>query len=207
MLVAATLHQLDVQGATVVGHSLGGTVTTALAEQSPHLVERAVIVDQAPDNSYGGLDFPAKLSTSPVIGQALWRTAPEFAIREGLSQAFAPGFDIPDTFIDDFQRMTFTSYDHSVAEQVRYTDEKPLNERLEQTGVPLLAVFGEQDQIYAAREALRAYAGVTRSQTQLIPDAGHAPNVEQPMVLAQLILAFSAPAHPGVAIHGNDSSG
>ncbi|WP_373372099.1 alpha/beta fold hydrolase [Nannocystis bainbridge] len=72
-----------------------------------------------------------------------------------------------------------------------------MNERLEQAGVPLLAVFGEQDQIYAAHEALRAYAKVTGSQTRLIPDAGHAPNVEQPRVLAQLILAFSAPADPG----------
>ena len=35
--------------AEVVGHSLGGTVAVALAEQSRELVKRLVIVDQAPD--------------------------------------------------------------------------------------------------------------------------------------------------------------
>ena len=39
-LVAEALRRLGVRSATVVGHSLGGTVGTALAERSPHLVDR-----------------------------------------------------------------------------------------------------------------------------------------------------------------------
>ena len=63
--------------ATVVGHSLGGTVATALAELSPpQLVERLVIIDQAPDNDgfeKEGLPLTAKLTFLPVIGPALWQ--------------------------------------------------------------------------------------------------------------------------------------
>src|SRR5215207_10002805 len=47
-LVAEALAELSVRDATVAGHSLGGTVATALAERSPQLVERLVIIDQAP---------------------------------------------------------------------------------------------------------------------------------------------------------------
>ena len=49
-LVEEALRRLDVHHATVVGHSLGGTVATALAELSPpQLVKRLVIIDQAPE--------------------------------------------------------------------------------------------------------------------------------------------------------------
>ncbi len=48
-LVAEALGRLGVRGATVVGHSLGGTVSVALAERSPRLVDRIVIVDTGPD--------------------------------------------------------------------------------------------------------------------------------------------------------------
>ncbi len=44
-LVAEVLGRLGVRDAEVVGHSLGGTVSVALAQQSPQLVDRVVIVD------------------------------------------------------------------------------------------------------------------------------------------------------------------
>ncbi|HEU4980828.1 MAG TPA: alpha/beta fold hydrolase, partial [Solirubrobacterales bacterium] len=50
--VAEALAALGVSGATVVGHSLGGTVATAIAEQSPQLASRVVIIDQATDDSF-----------------------------------------------------------------------------------------------------------------------------------------------------------
>ena len=58
----------------MVGHSLGGTVATALAEQSPELVSALVIVDQAPDDSYGELDLWRELTYVPVIGEATLAT-------------------------------------------------------------------------------------------------------------------------------------
>src|SRR5690349_10069435 len=53
MAVAEALERLGVDRATVVGHSLGGSVTVALAQNDPRLVSRAVIIDMPPDNSYG----------------------------------------------------------------------------------------------------------------------------------------------------------
>ena len=53
--VAEALAKLDVSGATVVGNSLGASVATALAEQSPDLVTGIVVLDQAPDDGYSEL--------------------------------------------------------------------------------------------------------------------------------------------------------
>ena len=195
-LVAQALSRLGVEGATVVGHSLGGTVATALAEQSRELVDRLVIIDQAPDNSFGDLDFLAKLSMTPVIGQALWRITPDFGIKDGLGQAFAPGYDVPDEFVDDFREMTYTSFDDSPAEEDDYSEAQPLDDRIAAALVPLLVIFGSEDQIYDARDALSAYAGVPGARTELVDGAGHSPNVEKPQETARLVLDFSPAVSP-----------
>jgi pimeloyl-ACP methyl ester carboxylesterase len=192
--VAEALAALDVHDATVVGHSLGGTVATALAEVPHSPVGRLVIVDQAPDESYesGGLPFTAKLTFVPVLGPALWQVTPDFAIKDGLGAAFAPGYDVPDAFVEDFNRQTYTSYS-SDTEEGDYSNAVPLDRRIRMDGVPLLAIFGAEDQIYDSKEALAAYAKVPGAETALVAGAGHSPNVEKPAQTAALVLKFAAP--------------
>ncbi|HEY1354997.1 MAG TPA: alpha/beta hydrolase, partial [Solirubrobacterales bacterium] len=189
--VAEALRRLGVRGATVVGQSLGGTVGTALTEIPGGYVKRLVIIDQAPEERFSkGLGFTAELSTTPVIGPALWRVIPDSAIKEGLEVAFAPGYEVPDEFVDEFNRMTYTSYDSDGAEG-DYMDEEPLDRRIERAGTPLLAIFGSEDQVYESKPALAAYARVPGAQTVLIPGAGHSPNVEKPARTAALVLRFA----------------
>jgi pimeloyl-ACP methyl ester carboxylesterase len=191
--VAEALKRLDVRGATVVGQSLGGTVGTALAEIPGDYVGRLVIIDQAPEERFSkGLGFTAELSTAPVIGPALWQVTPDSAIKDGLQVAFAPGYAVPDEFVDEFNRMTYTSYD-SDGKEGDYMKAEPLDHRIEGTRTPLLAIFGAEDQIYESKGALAAYAKVPGAQTALIPGAGHSPNVEKPGRTATLILGFDRP--------------
>jgi pimeloyl-ACP methyl ester carboxylesterase len=196
-LVAQALARLGVRDATAVGHSLGGTVVGALAERSPELVERLVIIDQAPNNEdYGdGLPFTAQLTFLPVVGPALWRVTPDFAIRDGLGRAFAPGYDVPDAFVEDFHRQTYTSYDEGGKAEDDFLSEEPLDRRVRSTGVPLLAIFGREDQIFDAAEALAAYSTVPGARTAGVLGAGHSPNVERPARTAALVLGF-APRRP-----------
>jgi pimeloyl-ACP methyl ester carboxylesterase len=195
-LVAEAMARLRVRQAIVVGHSLGGAVAGALAEQAPELVDRVVIVDQAPnDDDYGdGLPISAQLTFWPVIGPALWRVVPDAQIREGLSEAFAPGYDVPDAFVEDFKRETYTSYDQGGEAEDAFLDAEPLDKRIEGTGIPLLAIFGSEDQIFDAADSLAAYAKVPDAETAEVPGAGHSPNVEKPAQTAALVLRFAAGA-------------
>ena len=90
------LGRLGVKNAVVVGHSLGGGVATALAEQSPELVSKLVIIDSraSPDEESepGAL---AKLPFVPVIGPALWRVKPDFSIRRGSRSRSRPALTFP----------------------------------------------------------------------------------------------------------------
>lgn len=75
-LVAEALGRLDVRDAVVAGHSLGGSVSVALAERSPQLVSKVMIIDTPPDHSGSSLGLVAKLGFAPVIGEFFWRVKP-----------------------------------------------------------------------------------------------------------------------------------
>ena len=200
--VTEALAKLGVSDATVVGQSLGGTVATALAERSPQLASRVVIVDQSPDDGAPNESLAIKATSWPVIGQGMARliqVAPKSLVRDQYGRAFAPGFNVasgfptPDQPVDDLRAMTYTAYRHTADDEEEFVDEAPLDERLAATGAPLLVLFGSEDQIYDPEAALDRYRQVPGAQVHLIPGAGHSPQVEKPEQVAPLILAFAKP--------------
>lgn len=205
-LVAEALGRLGVRDATVVGHSLGGPISIALAERSPQLVERLVIIDSIPDTSYGDVGFIGELPFKPVIGQALWRIKPDFSIKGGLEVAFAPGFAVPDAFVDDVKQMTYSSYDGSHDGFDEYTGEESLPERVAAIGKPALAIMGAEEQIANDPEAaLAAYrAADPETRAKLISGAGHSPNVEKPAQTAAAVLAFVPRKNPAKRVKARE---
>jgi pimeloyl-ACP methyl ester carboxylesterase len=195
-LVAQVLGRFGVRDAEVVGHSLGGPVSIALAERSPELVNRLVAIDSIPDASYGDVGFIGELPFKPVIGETLWRVKPDFSIKDGLEVAFAPGFEVPDAFVEDVKRMTYSSYTGSHDAFDDYTGEKSLPERAAATGKPTLAIMGAEEQIASDPSAALAAYREAGAKTKLIQGAGHSPNVEKPAETAALVLAFGAVKSP-----------
>jgi pimeloyl-ACP methyl ester carboxylesterase len=200
-LVAAALDRLNVQGAVVVGHSMGFPVSVALAERATQLVDRLVNIDSGPSTEENcELPFLARLGYAPVIGEAIWRVSPDFAVKDAYADAFAPGFDVesgfpnPDQVLDDYDSMTFTSYDGAHDATEAFTDAQPLDERLRTIPVPLLSIFGTEDQICDPAESQALYEALPGARVAEVEGAGHSPNVEQPEETAELIEEFAAGA-------------
>ncbi len=193
-LVAGVLSRFGVRDAEVVGHSLGGPVAIALAERSPQLVDRLVAIDSIPDDSYGDVGLIGELPFKPVIGQTLWRIKPDFSIKDGLEVAFAPGFEVPDAFVEDVKRMTYSSYTVSHDAFDDYTGEEALPQRAAATGKPILAIMGAEEQIASDPQAALSAYRAAGAQTKLIQGAGHSPNVEKPIEVAALVEAFDKPS-------------
>jgi pimeloyl-ACP methyl ester carboxylesterase len=146
----------------------------------------------APDNSYGGLGFIANIAFQPVLGEALWTIKPDFSVRDGLKVAFGPGFDVPDAFADDVNRLTYAAYDESPSGVDDYLGEESLDKRMRQTGLPLMVLMGAEEQVVNDPErALDQYATVPGAETHLVEGAGHSPNVEKPAETAALLLKTS----------------
>lgn len=192
-LVALALGKLDVEGATVVGHSMGGVVGAALAGTSSELVDRLALIDTQPTERYVDESLLEKVSLWPVLGQALYRIVPDGAVRKGLEDAFAPGFEVPDRFVGDFRRLTWSSYKESRGEIRDFVAEQPLGARIAAAAVPLLVIFGGRDRLVRPAAA-EDYRDVPGARIATIPEAGHSPQVEAPEQTARLILEFAREA-------------
>ena len=98
----------------------------------PTLVRGVVIIDTRPTRTTAELPFVARLGFVPVHRRGDPTASPPTAwSRNGLEDAFAPGFDVPDQFVDDFHRMTYTVL-RRVARRVATTSatSAPLDARL-----------------------------------------------------------------------------
>jgi pimeloyl-ACP methyl ester carboxylesterase len=199
-LVAEALNQLGVSGATVVGHSMGGSVATALTQQSPQLVSQIVLIDSAPANNFINESLKSTLAKTPVIGQTLWRITPRSVSRSGQAVAFTPGYDFPQVFTDDIRAMTYTAFTHAADASHGYIDQAPLDERLGSLGVriPVLVIFGSKDRRIDP-EAANEYRDVPGAEVEMVTGTGHSPQVEKPVETASLILNFAVPAERAAA--------
>ena len=197
--VAELLNGLGVRGATVAGHSMGGFVATSLAEQASELVDRVVLIGSPSDRGQSDLPFTAKLATTPVIGQAMWRVRLDSLVKSASSEAFAPGLsaeeafpDNPDQVVDDLDDMTYTSFKDSRGEANDFVDDGSPASRLSAIGVPVLAIVGAEDQILDVEEVIAGFQTVPGARIEEMDGVGHSPNVENPEATAELILPFAA---------------
>ena len=193
--VAAVLERLGVRRAMIAGHSTGGEIAIALAGRHPELTRNLVVIDAEPNEDYVTVDDPlAKLSLKPVIGPGLWRITPDSAVRDGLKMAFAnDSVPVPQQFIDDFRKMTFSSYKKTADESADYVDDHDLLKDITATAKakPVLIIFGAEDRLIKPDESIASYRRqVPSAQTQLVAGAGHSPHWEKPAQTAALMLRF-----------------
>ena len=186
--VAAALRKLRVRRATVVGHSMGGTVASALVEEKPRLVRRLAVIGTPPRDGFADPAFLRRVSTWPVVGELIRRFAPDQAIKAGLDSAFADDVDVPDAFVDDLDGMTFSAYDKSQSEARDFVEDRPNSERVEEARVPLLVIFGTEDDIVDPEAADAWKKDVPRARVVKMRDVGHSPHWEQPREVSQLLL-------------------
>jgi pimeloyl-ACP methyl ester carboxylesterase len=189
-LVAAVLDRLGVDRVTVIGHSMGGEVATALAERNPARISAMILIDSPPT---AGTTFTILTETAmtPVLGELLSHFETDETIRRGLAQGFAPGFPVPEKFVADLRQLTYTAFRSAHEDSIGYRTAKPTNERLAAlTPVPpLLALTGTEDAIVPPEHA-KYFARVPGAKVVMIEGSGHSPMVEKPARTLELIRDF-----------------
>lgn len=189
-LVSAILDKLGVDQVTVIGHSMGGEVATALAELKPERIERLIFID-SPPIAGGTFNFLTEAYLQPVIGELLSQFPGDRAFRKGLAQGFAPGFAVQEKFVADIKQLTYTAFRTAHNDSVAYRTQKPLYERLAalKPVPPLLAISGVLDTIVPAEQA-KLFERVPGGKVAMIEGAGHSPMVERPAKTLELIQGF-----------------
>lgn len=184
--IAQALDELGAPPVLAVGQSLGGPVSTALAERHPDKVRGLVILDSASQTKYVDLPVTARLARMPIVGPAVKQIAPDDKIHDELSKAFHEGFDFPDEFVEDVKAMTYTAFAKSYEGGRDYTSSKRLDDRIAATGLPVTVVFGLDDRIVDPESAID-YKDIAGAKVNRLAGVGHTPQMESPWRIAALI--------------------
>ncbi|MGV1013455.1 MAG: alpha/beta fold hydrolase [Methyloceanibacter sp.] len=187
-LVADVLDKLGVDKVTAIGHSMGGEVATALAAAHPALVERLVLID-TPAKAESAAKFG--LMQTPLWGELMWRFTTQEDFRKALVHRFAPGFEVPEKFVADLERLTYTAFHHAHRDGVAYETERPLVERLAALNPvpPILVIRGSRDKLVGEANA-KLFEQVPGATVVTIDGPGHSPMVEAPDQTRALITDF-----------------
>ncbi|MFI7644749.1 alpha/beta fold hydrolase [Micromonospora sp. NPDC049460] len=196
--VAALLDDLGLRHVAVVGHSSGGYVATALAEQRPSLVRSLALVSTGPSPE-ALLPQPAILRVllGPIFGPVVWSRRSDAMIGKGIRATTARPVDIPDDAIADLKGITYRVFRTVLRRNTEYIAERSVPERLAALEVPVLVIFGAADPRWDPSSA-HQYDAAPTARVELLPGVGHIPMFEAPEATSELLLGFTATPTPPV---------
>jgi 2-succinyl-6-hydroxy-2,4-cyclohexadiene-1-carboxylate synthase len=185
----------DARADFLVGYSLGGRLALRAALRSPSAYRGVVIVGATAGIEEGPMrvqraEADEKLASwmeaMPIEDiVALWERQPLFA-------------DQSETLVDE-QRPGRLSHDpRSLALLLRNAGQgtlDPVWHELRSLKVPLLAIAGARDDGYSAA-AKRIASTAPDARAAIVEEAGHAPQLQQPAAVAELITEFLEQAAP-----------
>jgi 2-succinyl-6-hydroxy-2,4-cyclohexadiene-1-carboxylate synthase len=185
----------DARADFLVGYSLGGRLALRAALRSPSAYRGVVIVGATAGIEEGPMrvqraEADEKLASwmeaMPIEDiVALWERQPLFA-------------DQSETLVDE-QRPGRLSHDpRSLALLLRTAGQgtlDPVWHELRSLKVPLLAIAGARDDGYSAA-AKRIAPMAPDARAAIVEEAGHAPQLQQPTAVAELITEFLEQAAP-----------
>jgi pimeloyl-ACP methyl ester carboxylesterase len=202
------LHVLEVERATIVGHSLGGGIAMQFSYQFPEMLERLVLV------SSGGLGREVssliRSAALPFAEQVLPLLTAKPLVDAGSTVAgllgrvgLQPGADLAEisrgiaSLGDTERRAAFVRTVRSVVsplgQRVTANDRLYLAE-----GTPTLIVWGDRDPIIPVEHGYAAHEQLPHSRLEVFEDAGHFPQLHDPARFADLLADFVASTEPAV---------
>ena len=176
---------------TIVGHSMGGLVAVALAERRPELVERLVLLNSptSVESRLSSKHRTERALRNRRVGAAMWRIMGERAARRGLASAFAPGYQVPQSTVDEFLRTPYETFVDSTEAIDSYLAAKPLADRLAGLNIPTTVLFGTADQRVDPSIALAQYRSSGSPSVSVHPMSyvGHTPPIENSLATFRAI--------------------
>ncbi|MGC4895418.1 alpha/beta fold hydrolase [Micromonospora sp. DT31] len=190
--VADVLDDLGLRQVAVAGHSSGGYVGTALAEQRPDLVASLALISTGPSVDVL-LPQPVvlRILLSPPLGPLIWSARPDGWIRKGIGATAARPVDIPDDMVAEVRGITYRTMRTVLRENTAYIVERGVPARIAALTIPVLVIFGAADPRWDPASAHR-YGAAPNARVAMLPGVGHLSVLEAPEATSVLLLDFTA---------------
>lgn len=187
--VARALAAVKADDVVLVGHSMGGHISTAIAQREPELVDRVVVVDTFGAAGLRDLGPLAEATCWPILGAALDRArAIDAVTKSSLQAGFAADFEVPAFAYRSLKQMIHRGMCESRAGD-QMNAKRPLALQLSQLGKPVKVIWGERDTLTPTAANVAAYENANLTP-EIIEGAGHSPQVEAPDDVVEIVAAF-----------------
>ena len=175
---------LGINQASVVGSSMGGWITHSAAIFAPERIKKIVLLDPA-------AGIPAKTKWAGMFLSATifpFKSNYENISHKVLGNKQSEGKELW------FDYMVTAFRSKSKAKPRLGLPSKFSDEAASDTNEPTLLLIGQKEVIYGSIDATveRAKRLISNIQTEIVPDAGHLPNIDQPEIVNKRILKFLA---------------
>jgi pimeloyl-ACP methyl ester carboxylesterase len=178
------LDDLGVSCAHVMGLSRGAWLALNLALHAPHRLDQIVLLSPA-------AAFVQLNSFFSTVVQAVMRLPSRSVARFALQSMVARGFVVKDVFADQF--MTGLQGWNWAVNQSGYSGIMPCtftDGELRQVPQPVLLLIGDQDKLNPPKALERARRTIPHLEGEIIGNAGHFLNMEQPDLVDARVLKF-----------------
>jgi len=191
------LNILRIEGASLIGQSLGGAIALHYALQFPQKVRKLVLVDSA------GLGkeviWTLRLMSIPLVGELV-----SYPSRKGVELFFKfavrdPALvtkDFVDLYYNFFSRPGFQKFLLKIVRSIinvagaREEVLAPLRNNLSKITQPTLIIWGERDRVLPLKHAYWGKEKLPNAELKIIEGCGHIPFFERPEEFNKLVLEF-----------------
>lgn len=180
------LERAELEGAPLVGASVGGKLAAEVAAFSPRTVDRLVLI--APYGLYDEAEPPTMFFASTAAEQ------PELLAADPEAYAAFTSFPDPqdEAAMMEWEMEAFRAAESSARLLWPFGD-RGLVKRLHRIRCPTLVVWGAEDRIFPASYADRFCRGITGpAVVKTVAGAGHLAEIDRPDEVAQAVLSFLA---------------
>lgn len=186
--VVETLDHLGIDGAVVMGHSLGGKVAMLMASEWPGRVQGLVVVDIMPGAFAPSHLFILRACQGLELDHATTRRQLDTQLAEHVLQPETRSFLLKNVVRDDDGKFVWhVPLDYLIANYKAVSDAVPMRQPY---GGPVLIVAGGKSpfKVQSHEGAMREY--FSNMTCIVFPDAGHLLHIEETQRFVQVVQTF-----------------
>ena len=191
---AGLLDALGIQKAVVMGHSMGGFITQAMALDFPQKVEKLILCST---NFGGPRHVPVTAEAMKVLSDVT--SDPLTRFKNGLSVSTAPGWaEKNPEMIEEWIKWRVANpidpapYQAQMAIGLGLLPEAAAFEnQLSRLNIPTLILFGAHDKVVPPANASLLAEKIAGSKVVIFPDAGHFFTIEIAEAAARAVIEFA----------------
>jgi len=180
------LDHLDLRDVMLAGHSFGGWVAAEIAVRSCQRLSRLVLIDPIGIKAGGREDRDI----------ADWFTLPPQRLDQLRYYKPPPAPDLSSISDEELSAIARNAASMALFTWEPFAHNPKLRSRLHRISVPSLLIWGESDGVVTTSYGETFRSAIPGARLEIIPQAAHLPQIEQPDAFVEHVLAFADARKP-----------